>query len=211
MEALWLQFVQWLHSVGMHVDSGTAHDMAEGAKHMTASLDMPGMLALAAALGWASGFRLYAVVFLVGGMGALGWLPLPAGLTVLQNPIVLFVSGFLLVVEFFADKVPWIDSLWDSINAFIRVPAGALLAAGVFGADNASMALAHVPDPDLLIRTGGEMRISNFLLWQCAYSELYFSDKWWPEFDERALDAAIEEFGRRERRFGKTSEQVTPA
>ncbi len=76
---------------------------------------------------------------------------------------------------------------------------------------NASMALAHVPDPDLLIRTGGEMRISNFLLWQCAYSELYFSDKWWPEFDERALDAAIEEFGRRERRFGKTSEQVTPA
>lgn len=142
MEALWLQFVQWLHSVGMHVDSGTAHEVAEGAKHMTASLDMPGMLALAAALGWASGFRLYAVVFLVGGMGALGWLPLPPGLTVLQNPIVLFVSGFLLVVEFFADKVPWIDSLWDSINAFIRVPAGALLAAGVFGADNASMALA---------------------------------------------------------------------
>jgi undecaprenyl diphosphate synthase len=74
-----------------------------------------------------------------------------------------------------------------------------------------AMALAHVPDPDLVIRTGGEQRISNFLLWQAAYSELYFSDKLWPEFDEAALDAAIAEYGRRERRFGKTSEQVTPA
>lgn len=74
-----------------------------------------------------------------------------------------------------------------------------------------STALAHVPDPDLLIRTGGEMRISNFLLWQAAYSELYFSDKLWPEFDEAALDAAIADYGRRERRFGKTSEQLAPA
>ncbi|MNT75784.1 Isoprenyl transferase [compost metagenome] len=72
------------------------------------------------------------------------------------------------------------------------------------------MALAHVPDPDLLIRTGGEMRISNFLLWQAAYSELIFSDKWWPDFDEQALDASIAEFNQRERRFGKTSEQVSP-
>jgi hypothetical protein len=56
------------------------------------------------------------------------------------------------------------------------------------------MALAHVPDPDLLIRTGGEQRISNFLLWQAAYSELYFSDKLWPEFDEAALDAAIADY-----------------
>ena len=71
-----------------------------------------------------------------------------------------------------------------------------------------AMALAHVPDPDLLIRTGGEMRISNFLLWQAAYSELYFSDKWWTDFDEQALDESIAEFNRRERRFGKTSEQV---
>ncbi|HYF17180.1 MAG TPA: undecaprenyl diphosphate synthase family protein, partial [Ramlibacter sp.] len=71
-----------------------------------------------------------------------------------------------------------------------------------------AMALAHVPDPDLLIRTGGEQRISNFLLWQAAYSELYFSDKLWPEFDEAALDAAIADYARRERRFGKTSEQL---
>jgi undecaprenyl diphosphate synthase len=71
------------------------------------------------------------------------------------------------------------------------------------------MALAHVPDPDLLIRTGGELRISNFLLWQAAYSELHFSDKLWPEFDEAALDEAIAVFRTRERRFGKTSAQVS--
>lgn len=74
-----------------------------------------------------------------------------------------------------------------------------------------AMALAHVPDPDLLIRTGGEKRISNFLLWQAAYSELYFTDKLWPEFDEVALDEAIADYATRERRFGRTSEQVTPA
>ena len=74
-----------------------------------------------------------------------------------------------------------------------------------------AMALAHSPDPDLLIRTGGEFRISNFLLWQVAYSELVFSDKLWPEFDEAALDEAIAVYSRRERRFGKTSEQVAAA
>lgn len=72
-----------------------------------------------------------------------------------------------------------------------------------------AMALAHVPDPDLVIRTGGEMRISNFLLWQSAYSELYFTDKLWPEFDAAALDKAIADYAKRERRFGRTSEQVT--
>jgi undecaprenyl diphosphate synthase len=74
-----------------------------------------------------------------------------------------------------------------------------------------AMALAHSPDPDLLIRTGGEFRISNFLLWQTAYSELVFSDKLWPEFDEAALDEAIAVYNSRERRFGKTSAQVAPA
>jgi undecaprenyl diphosphate synthase len=71
-----------------------------------------------------------------------------------------------------------------------------------------AMALSHVPDPDLVIRTGGELRISNFLLWQAAYSELYFTDKLWPEFDEAALDEAIADYGKRERRFGRTSAQV---
>jgi len=73
-----------------------------------------------------------------------------------------------------------------------------------------AMSLAHVPDPDLFIRTGGEQRLSNFLLWQSAYAELYFSDRLWPEFDEVALDEAIAAYQRRERRFGKTSAQVAP-
>ena len=74
-----------------------------------------------------------------------------------------------------------------------------------------AMALAHVPDPDLFIRTGGELRISNFMLWQVAYCELYFTTRLWPEFDEAALDEAIAVFSTRERRFGKTSAQLDNA
>jgi undecaprenyl diphosphate synthase len=70
------------------------------------------------------------------------------------------------------------------------------------------LALAGLPDPDLLIRTGGEQRISNFLLWNLAYTELYFCDTLWPDFDERELDAAIAYFGSRQRRFGLVPEQV---
>ena len=139
MDTLWLQIVQWLHTVGLHVDAGVVQGVAEGAAQVTQKLDMPSLLALAAALGWASGFRLYAVVFIVGLMGATGALALPAGLQVLMHPLVLAVSGFMLLIEFFADKVPWLDSAWDAVHAFIRIPAGALLAAGVFGADSATM------------------------------------------------------------------------
>ena len=103
------------------------------------SMDLPALLALAAALGWASGLRLYAVVFITGMAGWLGWFPLPAGLAVLQNPLILVASGFMLFVEFFADKIPGLDSVWDLLNSAIRVPAGAALAAGVFGADSATM------------------------------------------------------------------------
>jgi undecaprenyl diphosphate synthase len=71
-----------------------------------------------------------------------------------------------------------------------------------------ALVLAHVSDPDLLIRTGGEQRLSNFLLWQCAYSELFFSELLWPDFDEAALEQAIAAYGARERRFGRTAEQV---
>lgn len=71
-----------------------------------------------------------------------------------------------------------------------------------------AMSLAHVPDPDLIIRTGGEQRVSNFLLWQLAYAELYFTDLYWPDFDAEALQKAILTYGRRQRRFGKTPEQV---
>ncbi len=74
-----------------------------------------------------------------------------------------------------------------------------------------AMAMAHVPDPDLIIRTGGELRLSNFLLWQAAYAELCFSDKLWPDFDEVELDRAIVDYQRRERRYGQTSEQLVPA
>jgi undecaprenyl diphosphate synthase len=70
------------------------------------------------------------------------------------------------------------------------------------------LAMAYAPEPDLFIRTGGEQRISNFMLWQLAYSEFYFTDTFWPDFDAAALDAAIESYRQRERRFGRTSAQV---
>jgi undecaprenyl diphosphate synthase len=76
---------------------------------------------------------------------------------------------------------------------------------------SAHLGLAFAPDPDLLIRTGGEQRISNFLLWQCAYSELYFTPTLWPDFDAAAFDAALAWFATRERRFGQTSAQVAPS
>ena len=91
------------------------------------------LVALAAALGFASGIRLYAVLFVVGGLGYLGWIPLPGNLDVLTHPYVLAASGFMFAVEFFADKVPGIDSAWDAVQTFVRIPAGAALAAGVFG------------------------------------------------------------------------------
>ena len=101
-------------------------------------LGLPQLLALAAALGWASGFRLYAVVFLVGASGAAGWITLPSGLHVLQHPAMLIGSGVMLLVEFFADKIPGVDSLWDLIHSVIRIPAGAALAAGALGAESAT-------------------------------------------------------------------------
>ncbi len=72
------------------------------------------------------------------------------------------------------------------------------------------LAMAYAPEPDLFIRTGGEQRISNFLLWQLAYSELYFTDTWWPDFDADALNRAIASYAERERRFGRTSAQLEP-
>ena len=72
------------------------------------------------------------------------------------------------------------------------------------------LALAYAPEPDLFIRTGGEQRVSNFCLWQLAYTELYFTDTLWPDFEEAAFGAALASYGARERRFGRTSEQVAP-
>lgn len=86
-------------------------------------------VALAAGLAWGSGIRLYAVLFLAGLMARLGYMELPASLAVLSHPAVLGASGFMLCIEFFADKMPGFDSLWDAAHTFIRIPAGALLAA----------------------------------------------------------------------------------
>jgi hypothetical protein len=102
-------------------------------------IDAPQLLALAAALGWASGVRLYAAVFLVGLAGHFGFIDLPQGLKVLQHPGVLAASGFMSFVEFFADKIPIVDSIWDMVHTVIRIPAGAALAAGALGADNQAM------------------------------------------------------------------------
>ncbi|MCX7149697.1 MAG: DUF4126 domain-containing protein [Rhodocyclales bacterium] len=96
-------------------------------------LDFAGLLALAAGLGWASGFRLYTTLFVVGLAGHLGWIVLPEGLRVLEHPWLLGAAGLMLVVEFFADKIPLLDSVWDTVHTFIRIPAGAALAAMVFG------------------------------------------------------------------------------
>lgn len=151
MTELWNTLLEWLHSVGLHPDrevierAGTAvldsaSGMASTVGQATSGMDMASLLALAAALGWASGFRLYIVVFIVGALGAFGLMELPGGLHVLEHPAMLFASGGLLFVEFFADKIPGVDSLWDLLQSVLRVPAGAALAAGVFGADNATMA-----------------------------------------------------------------------
>jgi hypothetical protein len=105
------------------------------------TLDTAQLIALAGALGWASGVRLYLVVLLTGLAGFMGWIQLPQGLHLLAHPVVLGASGFMVFVEFFADKIPGLDSLWDVVHTVIRIPAGAALAAGVFGADSGVMAL----------------------------------------------------------------------
>ena len=103
---------------------------------------------------------------------------------------------------------------WDILQALARLlrdmPADARR-----GIDEAQIAerlsMSYAPEPDLFIRTGGEQRVSNFLLWQLAYTELYFTDTLWPDFDAAALDAAIASYARRERRFGRTGEQLEEA
>ena len=106
------------------------------------NLELPQLVAIAAALGWASGLRLYAVVFLTGLAGWLGWVELPGGLSVLQSPWLLGASGFMLFVEFFVDKIPGLDTVWDAVHTVVRIPAGAALAASVFGGDEATFTTA---------------------------------------------------------------------
>ena len=104
-------------------------------------LDTAHLVALAAALGWASGVRLYLVVFLTGLAGAMGWVTLPPGLHMLQSPLVLGASAVLATIEFVADKIPALNAFWDGLHTLLRVPGGAILAAGVFGGDQAQWTL----------------------------------------------------------------------
>ena len=99
---------------------------------------------------------------------------------------------------------------WDIVQALNRLSSQNPDKVGAYSEDDLAphLAMAYAPEPDLFIRTGGEQRISNFLLWQLAYTEFYFTDQLWPEFDDAALDAAIDSYRCRERRFGRTSEQL---
>jgi len=101
-----------------------------------------GVLALTMGAAWASGLNLYAAIFMLGFMGVTGNMELPAGLEVLQNPLVLFAAGAMYVVEFVADKIPGVDTGWDAIHTFIRIPAGAMLAAGAVGHVDPAVAVA---------------------------------------------------------------------
>ncbi|HKC31390.1 MAG TPA: polyprenyl diphosphate synthase [Burkholderiales bacterium] len=103
---------------------------------------------------------------------------------------------------------------WDILQALSRLMAQRPAAADAPLDESALapyLAMSYAPEPDLFIRTGGERRISNFLLWQLAYSELYFTDTLWPDFDAAALDAAFASYRQRERRFGRTGEQAAAA
>ena len=102
---------------------------------------------------------------------------------------------------------------WDLMQAVNRLVLDSPEKAGNYAEEDISQHLSmhYAPEPDLFIRTGGEKRISNFLLWQLAYTELYFTDTLWPDFDKSAFDQAIRSYQTRERRFGRTSEQLQPS
>ena len=144
-------------------------------------LDTWQLVTIAAALGFASGLRLYAVLFVVGAAGWLGWVDLPPGLAVLAHPLVLAASGFMCFVEFFADKIPAVDSLWDAVHTLIRIPAGAALAASVFGdSSSATMLAAAILGGTLaagshFTKAGSRMLINTspepFSNWGTSFSE----------------------------------------
>ncbi len=100
------------------------------------------VIALTMGVGWASGINLYACIFMLGILGATGNIVLPPGLHILANPLVIVASGFMYCVEFFADKIPGVDSGWDALHTFIRIPAGAALAAGAVGSTHPAVSLA---------------------------------------------------------------------
>jgi Domain of unknown function (DUF4126) len=99
-------------------------------------------LAMSAAMAWGAGLRLYLVVFIVGLLGKFDYVALPEALKILSNPLVLGAAGFMTFIEFFADKIPWLDSAWDAVHTFLRIPAGAALAAGMLGDSCEGVAMA---------------------------------------------------------------------
>ena len=105
-------------------------------------MDLVHQLAIGAGLAWASGIRLYAVVFLAGLLAHFGIIQLPSGLHILTHPLVLGASGLMFLLEFFADKIPGVDSAWDAVHTFIRIPAGAVLAAATFSDVDPALMLA---------------------------------------------------------------------
>ncbi len=96
-------------------------------------MDPINTIAIGAGLAWASGMRLYAVMFAAGLLAHFGMVALPGDLAVLTHPVVISTAGFMFIVEFFADKIPGVDSVWDAVHTFVRIPAGALLAAASLG------------------------------------------------------------------------------
>ena len=145
---------------------------------------------LASLLAWASGLRLYFVVFSMGMAGYFGYVDLPPGLAVLQHPWVIGASGFLLVMEFLVDKVPGIDSVWDALHTFIRIPAGALLAAGATGDGLSALTVAAgllggtITAGTHFTKAGGRAMINTspepFSNWGASFTEdaLVFTGIW---------------------------------
>jgi hypothetical protein len=98
-------------------------------------------IAMTAAMAWGAGLRLYLVVFVVGLAGYLGYVPLPESMKIISHPAVMGAAGFMAFIEFFADKIPYLDSMWDGIHTFLRIPAGAALAAGMMGGNGDAVAM----------------------------------------------------------------------
>ena len=147
-------------------------------------------VALAAGLAWASGVRLYAVLFFAGMLANLGYVELPEHLRILSHPAVLAASGFMFAVEFFADKIPGFDSLWDAVHTFIRIPAGALLAALALADQSPALILAAailggtLTSLTHLTKAGSRALINTspepFSNWSASFGEdaLVFSGLW---------------------------------
>ncbi len=148
---------------------------------MSDALPLAQAVALSAGLAWASGLRLYLALFLAGLLSHLGYLQLPPDLQVLAHPLAMAASGLMLLAEFVADKVPGFDSFWDSLQTFVRIPAGGLLAAFSLGSSEPALALAAglvggtVTAGTAMFKAGGRLAINTspepFSNWAASFGE----------------------------------------